>query len=441
MKRNLSRFVLLVIVVSFALSILSIGVFAESVDLSKYGRYMLSKMPGGADLVKTYDEFEAAIDAGLTTVDFSTLIPMETFSNYIYTALENDHPEWYYFERNSTPVYYQNAEGFPVVKANPAYNKLNASSYKTAFDNAVKACIALSGVTNEMSDYEKSLRIHDALCKTVTYDYSLSGENIYNAYGALVEGSAVCQGYAKAYQYLLKQVGISSSVVTGLSYNVATAQTDRHMWNIVLLDGEYYLTDVTWDDQNGDIFHGYLNVTTDTMSEDHITQMVYDVPLCTATANNYFLKNGGIVYVKDSAPYVENENEVYNYVKSGISTTGVAKIFVIGTNKGNIFSWYNSVVNKLVNDLGYTGTINIGATYVGREFHLIMSAEHGQSTTPTTSTTVTTATTPTTSTTATTATTPTTSTTATTATTPTTSTAATTATTPTTSTTATTATT
>ncbi len=102
-------------------------------------------------------------------------------------------------------------------------------------------------VRPDMTDVEKAMVLHDYLAQNCAYAYSeyLEGtlgscENVYNAYGALVEGKAVCQGYALAYNFLLNAVGIYSDLCTSRAMN--------HAWNIVLIDDEWYHVDVTWDD-------------------------------------------------------------------------------------------------------------------------------------------------------------------------------------------------
>lgn len=104
-------------------------------------------------------------------------------------------------------------------------------------------------IADDMTDVEKALVIHDYLAQNCAYAYKeyLDGtlgmgqaKNVYNAYGALVDEKAVCQGYALAYSALLRTVGISSEVCVSREMN--------HAWNVILIDNEWYHVDVTWDD-------------------------------------------------------------------------------------------------------------------------------------------------------------------------------------------------
>lgn len=129
----------------------------------------------------------------------------------------------------------------------------------------------LEGITGDMSPYERELAIHDRLVEQTAYDESQSQPQIHNLYGVLVNRLAVCDGYSKAFQYLLYQAGVPCLFVTGQS------QGEGHAWNLVQLDGAYYHVDITWDDPvyNGireadkPVFYGYFNVTTAQIREDH----------------------------------------------------------------------------------------------------------------------------------------------------------------------------
>ena len=87
-----------------------------------------------------------------------------------------------------------------------------------------------------------SISVHDYLCNNVTYvnDYA----SCHDAYGTLVNGNAVCQGYAETFKIFCDLYKIPCVCITG------TANGGAHMWNAVQMDdGLWYLLDITWDDQ------------------------------------------------------------------------------------------------------------------------------------------------------------------------------------------------
>ena len=99
----------------------------------------------------------------------------------------------------------------------------------------------------EGNDIDKIQQIHDYLVENLEYDSTFSKDNIYNIYGALVNNNTVCEGYAKAFKYLLDDVGIPNIIICGIGQN-SKGQTENHAWNYVLLDDKWYAIDVTWDD-------------------------------------------------------------------------------------------------------------------------------------------------------------------------------------------------
>ena len=95
--------------------------------------------------------------------------------------------------------------------------------------------------------YEDIKMVHDYLIDTISYDSSLSKQNIYNVYGALVNRECVCEGYARAFKYVLNELGIPCVLVIGTGTN-SQGETENHAWNYVQLQGNWYAVDTTWDD-------------------------------------------------------------------------------------------------------------------------------------------------------------------------------------------------
>lgn len=101
-----------------------------------------------------------------------------------------------------------------------------------------------------MSDYEKIDAIHDYICDNVTYDYAnLNDESYmlkYTAYAAMINGTAVCEGYATLFYNMCLAAGVDCRVLSGEAFN--GEETGPHAWNLVKLGSKYYLLDSTWDD-------------------------------------------------------------------------------------------------------------------------------------------------------------------------------------------------
>ena len=130
-------------------------------------------------------------------------------------------------------------------------------------------------ITDDMTDYEKELAVHDYIVQNCTYDEGSRAvipkpaENSDNPYGALVNGIAICTGYATSFRLLTEMLGIPCEYV----YYFEPDKTD-HAWNVVTIDGAKYYVDVTWDDPVPDkgrrlTHHEYFNVSRRDLARDH----------------------------------------------------------------------------------------------------------------------------------------------------------------------------
>ena len=141
--------------------------------------------------------------------------------------------------------------------------------------------------------YEIEKTLHDRLILHCQY---ANASDCHNAYGALVNKTAVCEGIAKAFQHLCRSVGIETLLVSGKSSDPSSGAEVGHAWNIVKIDGNYYHIDVTWDNAGeptqDEIHYAWFNVPTEWIRQDHtLTQRGYSYPNCTETKANYFTKN------------------------------------------------------------------------------------------------------------------------------------------------------
>ncbi len=156
---------------------------------------------------------------------------------------------------------------------------------------------------NKSTAYDKILAVHDYLVNTTVYDRQhTSGKSLrHTAYGCLVEGKAVCEGYAKAFHLLMKHLKIESGICSGI------AKRESHAWNYVKINQNYYWVDVTWDDpvyqKKTDAFakwisHNYFLINDDMLFRSRKIDKTNDsVPACKSVRDNYFVHNK--LYFKD----------------------------------------------------------------------------------------------------------------------------------------------
>ena len=227
---------------------------------------------------------------------------------------------------------------------------------------------ALSEIQSDFSDYEIAHTIHDYLVQSV--EYAMEGDH-QTAYGALVSGKAVCAGYAHAYQLLLNRAGISSFYITGKSY-APNGELIGHAWNLVWLDDKCYYSDVTWDDQSGDLFHEYLNLSKEQISKTHFT----DDPLppdCGHEDYTFFVKNdseeGVCDYHGDKTPA-----EIADcFVLKSANGNQVSYYCTIHYHGDDFYEWFNEVRDDIIDALGLYGAISLEVIELGREHHVTLS--------------------------------------------------------------------
>lgn len=220
------------------------------------------------------------------------------------------------------------------------YNKQIPIEYTSAdklYDKVVEILDQI--IKPGMSDYEKELAIHDYIVTHCSYGYTeYSKDSAYEAYGALVHGVAVCNGYAEAMALLLSCADVENDIMTGM------AGGELHAWNRVLLDGEWYQVDATWDDpipDRGDFAgHMYFNVTDDVMDDSHEWEKeMYEA--CDSWDYNYFSRNNLI------CDYNGFKQEVTNLARTDIH--GIAEVVVTDYSK----STYNMDFISELNTVSY----------------------------------------------------------------------------------------
>lgn len=240
-----------------------------------------------ANIQKVCDAIERRqTEVNLTNV---TVDDMNAIFNAVYT-LALYIPQYFYLSNHNS--YYMNSDTTATIYLSWKYDDVEERMAQIE-RIAAEAC---SIIPSNADDYEKALLLHDWLCDHITYEYNDEDQNIY---GALVQGRCVCAGYAHAYMYLLNQVGIKAEYLRG---NAVTSDGGGpHAWNSVILDGERYYFDVTWDDSDEDNSTNYFwfGVTLAEFSPSHELQDINRNPLvpepADATACNYYYRNGYVL--------------------------------------------------------------------------------------------------------------------------------------------------
>ena len=226
--------------------------------------------------VKIYQAFYDNIDnlmAGTNTISLASYLTsseLNEIGSYMgqaasgaLTSLIYDNPElfWLSFDNMVIEATYSSPFSNTVTDIT-FYVEGKSNFYETGFYSQLQINSAVeqmrlarseiyaqmeTELTENYTDYDAVVYLNDYLTNHVEYDMTLSRNLIHTAYGALVNGIAVCDGYAYALEYLLDGLGITNLVGAGY---VADGQSEPegHMWSYVQLYGNWYGIDVTWND-------------------------------------------------------------------------------------------------------------------------------------------------------------------------------------------------
>lgn len=301
-------------------------------------RYPISGMPksrsarAGQDLesyiLKALQQFQTAIDVSGYGIS-------KEKAEESYFQVLNSHPELFYVEGSVSWDY--NSSGTVIRYKNISYRDTKANVLRQQQELDAAAEQALEWVEPTMSDVEKALILHDYLVLNCEYDEERRQNGTvppysHSAYGALVSGLAVCDGYSHAYAYLLNnKLGIPCELVTSNSMG--------HAWSMVSIGGEWYHVDVTWDDPIWDcigrVKHGFFLIS-DTVISDSSHQHGNWSAGHKATSNTY--RNAFWKQISSGFCY---QGGNWYYAKYGGNTHGVdlvKKESLLGTEETILFT-------------------------------------------------------------------------------------------------------
>lgn len=215
----------------------------------------------------------------------------------VFNCVMMDHPEIFYVNGYKYTKYTVGDE-IKRILFSPSfvYTSEETDAINDDLHDAIQAIVG--NVYAGWSDYEKIKYIYDVLAYNTEYD--LDAEDNQNIISVLLNGRSVCQGYAKTMQTLLNILEIPCTLATGY-----VSGGERHAWNVVKADGEWYYVDVTWGDAayilSGDAGNGevastinydYLLVPYRDISMTHALEVPVNMPDCTSLNDNYYVKEG-----------------------------------------------------------------------------------------------------------------------------------------------------
>jgi len=217
-----------------------------------------------------------------------------------------DHMEYFYVDWDMLSVNVGRKNGAYVVNIGTGRTDsylvdktANIGTQVSEFSDALDKIVAQAEekLSADATIKDKAKAANDVVCDAVTYDFcddangnaTEASKYIRTAYGALVNGRAVCEGYARLYKAILDRMGVECELVSG--YYIDGEAFEPHMWNYVQNEeGRWYAVDVTMNDghrlQMGGIptnYEKYFWQTDEVFSVDHfedgvVSSVQYEMP-------------------------------------------------------------------------------------------------------------------------------------------------------------------
>lgn len=213
-----------------------------------------------------------------------------------------DNPQVFYFDKTQIELT-RRLFGGKRLRFCGMYPLYRIKKMQKDIDEAISNALEEIMLSNPLSDYDKLICIYEYLQDHVKYD-AKEMENCckygkivnifsHNAYGALVNKIAVCDGISAAFALLSQKMGFDSTVVGG-SALFRTSMFSSHAWNLIRVGEKYYHVDATWDinhkEQTGEYSYEYFCVDDDTICTDHNWDINTTSP-CNWSELSFYIRN------------------------------------------------------------------------------------------------------------------------------------------------------
>ncbi len=238
-------------------------------------------------------------------------------TNEIFERVLMDNPDVFWCDGTAKTTHYEGKEEYTVLE--PVYSCTEEEKEERQEEIELEAETWLEGITDDASDYDKILYVFEYIVNTVEYD--AEAEDNQNIYSVFAHKRSVCAGYSKAAQYLLEQLDVFCTYVTGV-----VRSGESHAWNLVICEGDYYYVDTTWGDPvflssaeaiaNDYISYDYLCCNDKELLHTHKPDADLKLPECTKMDFNYYVMNGLYYEEYDSKRALKEMNDTISQKKN-----------------------------------------------------------------------------------------------------------------------------
>lgn len=321
------------------------AVYAQSMDT--YANESVSKVDYNKVANSTFttwdqvaNEIEKQLNVFETDINLTYKGSMTNFSDNLQEAFDKVQKRAIYASGHlkSTSISTDTA-GNIKFKINYLTNKTQEAAVQKKVDQVLKSII-----TPSMTTFQKVKAVNDYIVSNAAY-----GENTksspHSAHALLMEGQAVCQGYALLTYKMLSQIGVEVQYVVG----VVNGNED-HAWNLVKVDGKWYHLDTTWNDplpnRVGTSSYDYFLVNDSQLKKDH-KWVTSDYPAATSTTYSY-MQNVHYAQQLNNSLYFSNKADNNKLYKLDLETTKKTKLvdkrvlYIVGVGDTIYFSDFSN---------------------------------------------------------------------------------------------------
>ncbi|MDO4983515.1 MAG: hypothetical protein Q4E35_08180 [Eubacteriales bacterium] len=255
-------------------------------------RYLLGKLDDR--LLENFCTMYSAVSNFETACTFNRPMDRDEFSN-LSLLLSYECPELLQFSTGGEISFTTDTNGIVVGAMLPIV--LTRQEFATEYSVCDAAAKELAEKCAGMSESEKEMAAYNYLTSVCYYNFNAASGA--NAFGALGEHQAKCDGISLAMKWLLEEMDMCCMVIAG----TASADAVGHAWNLVSVDGEFYDLDVTNDVMSYERdykYFGAYNVSRFWIRDKYSVNMSFEdfieLPGCLNMNNSYHHLNGHYVY-------------------------------------------------------------------------------------------------------------------------------------------------
>ena len=260
-------------------------------------RYFAKEQLRGKDL-DLYNDIEAALRSGKNSFSYRGFDANHAFSVFNYVL--NDHPDYYWA---SGGVSYQGLLGRGEMRL-----ASKATRSKGDDELVLEATRSfLEDLPEAANEYTVAKKVFGEIASRTSYDWDDArlSKNVnlesHSMIGVFKNKRAVCEGYARAMQYLLQKAGIEAYKLEGTAKSAA--MSGPHAWVLAKINGSYYHIDPTWGDLNSsmgneqpesplDVNFDYLCLTDKEIGASHTAETELLLPSCSSSVDSYYRREG-----------------------------------------------------------------------------------------------------------------------------------------------------